>query len=447
MVEPLHNEAGALELAAMIRGGALSPLEACDAAIGRIEAADPAINAVIVRDFERAREAAKHCKPSGPLGGVPMTVKESFNVAGLKTTWGYTHARDFVAGDDALVVKRLKAAGAIILGKTNVPVALSDLQAANPIYGRTLNPYDPDRVPGGSSGASAAALASGMVPLEFGSDIGGSIRTPAHFCGVFGLKPTYGAISGEGHWHPGTETADTPMSMVGPMARSARDLAAALAVTERLPLPPARHHGLSGLRILVIERHPLADVDAPVAGAIRAMADLAANAGAIVAHRGALPDLEAQHANYTRMLNLSMAAREPNPRPYSFAQWLDQLDLQAANSRAWDRLFADVDVVFAPAFGTTAFPHDDEPDIRKRTLWINGRAQPFAPQFAFAGLATYPGLPSCSVPIGDDGRLPIGMQVIAPAWRDHDAIAVAGRLHEMVQNSARIRCRAGAAPA
>ena len=441
MIPKLHNEPGATELAAQIARGDLSALEATDDAIARIEALDGPINAVVVRDFERARDAARLVDArtvKGPLHGVPMTVKESFNIAGLKTTWGFDHARDFVASEDAPTVRRLKEAGAVILGKTNVPVALWDLQSVNPIYGRTNNPHNLTRVPGGSSGGSAAVLASGMVPLEFGSDIGGSIRTPAHFCGVMGLKPTYGAITTDGHYFPRTEGAAPVLSMTGPLAREARDLALALDLTARVPMPPARHKGLKSVRILAIEDNPLCEADAPVAAALRATADAAADAGALVEHRsGLIPDREKLHRDYVKMLNIAVAGRfPPDGAPaVSAADWFALLDEQAVMTRAWEALFADFDVILTPVFGTTAFAHDAEPDLRKRTLMINGRAQPFAPQLSWIGIATYPGLPSVSVPVGSDGHLPIGIQVITPHWQDHRAIAIAGMLNEMMRES------------
>jgi amidase len=437
-IPKLHNEPGAIELAAQIVAGKLSALEATDAAIARIEAQDGAINAVVVRDFDRAREAAKlvDARPvRGPLHGVPMTVKESFNIAGLKTTWGFEHARDFVASEDAPTVRKLKEAGAIILGKTNVPVALFDLQSVNPIYGRTNNPHDLTRVPGGSSGGSAAALAAGMVPLEFGSDIGGSIRTPAHFCGVMGLKPTYGAITTDGHYIPRMEGAAPVLSMTGPLAREAGDLALALDLTSRFPMPTSRHPSLKGVRILVIEDNPLCEADAPVAAALRATADAASDAGALVEHRSPLlPDREKLHRDYMKMLNIAIAGRFPpdGAPPVSAADWFALLDEQAVMTRAWEALFADFDVILTPVFGTAAFLHDDEPDLRKRTLPINGRSQSFAPQLSWIGIATYPGMPSVSVPVGSDGHLPIGIQVITPHWQDHSAIALAGMLHKMM---------------
>ncbi|MBC7985274.1 MAG: amidase, partial [Sphingomonadaceae bacterium] len=220
----LASEPGAIETAARIARGESGALLECEAAIARIEARDPPINAVVIRDFDRAREAAAQADAllaageRRPLLGVPMTVKESFDVAGLPTSWGFEAHREHLPKRDAIVVARLKAAGAVILGKTNVPVGLADWQAVNPIHGRTNNPHDLTRTCGGSSGGSAAALASGMVPLEYGSDIGGSIRVPAHFCGVWGHKPSYGVVPVEGHAPPGTDGARPALGVAGPMA-------------------------------------------------------------------------------------------------------------------------------------------------------------------------------------------------------------------------------------
>jgi amidase len=438
-VPKLHNEPTALELAGQIARGERSASEAVDAAIARIEALDGPINAVVVRDFDRARDAAKAADArgvSGPLHGVPVTVKESYNIAGLKTTWGFDFACDFVADEDAHAVRRLKGAGAIILGKTNVPVALADLQSVNPIYGRTNNPHDLTRVPGGSSGGGAAALAAGMVPLEFGSDIGGSIRTPCHFCGVMGLKPTYGAIPIDGHYFPRAQGAPVVMSMCGPMARSTDDLALALDLTSTLPLPKSQHSNLKGTRILMLDSHPLAALDAPVKDALHAAAKAAEQEGAIVETRSSLlPDLEVMHSHYTKLLNTAMALRQPPSEEHpdiGARGWNALLDTQADTMREWQRLLAKYDAIFAPVFGTTAFPHLEEDDWLKRKLTINGAESDFYTQIAWIGLATYPGLPSVSVPVGCDGHLPIGIQVITPHWQDHSAIAIAGMIHQLM---------------
>jgi amidase len=193
----------------------VSARELLDAAIARIEALDPKINAVVVRDFDRARTAADAADAAlsrgerRPLLGLPMTVKEQFNIAGLPTTWGFTQFRDWHPEADALAVQRLKAAGAIIIGKTNVPTGLNDWQSYNQIYGTTNNPWDLSRTPGGSSGGAAAALAAGLVPLELGSDIGGSLRAPAHFCGVFAHKPSIELIPQRGSGPPDTPAIPT----------------------------------------------------------------------------------------------------------------------------------------------------------------------------------------------------------------------------------------------
>src|SRR5579871_1137104 len=215
-------DATATELLAALAAREVSALELTEEAIARIEARDGPINAVVVRDFDRARVAAKAADAAlargerRPLLGLPMTVKESHNVAGLPTTWGLPAAKDWAPQTDSVGVSRLKDAGAVILGKTNVPLFLADFQSYNDVYGRTNNPWDLTRGPGGSSGGGAAALAAGMVPLEFGSDIGGSIRNPAHFCGVYGHKPSYNLIPMRGHQPAMTpEGAGIVLAVVG----------------------------------------------------------------------------------------------------------------------------------------------------------------------------------------------------------------------------------------
>src|SRR5436190_11003530 len=258
--KPAGCEYGAAAaLLAALAARQISAVELTDHAIARIEGLDARINAVVVRDFERARAAAAQADKAlaagerRPLLGLPMTVKEAFNVAGLPTTWGFPRGKDWRPAEDALIVARAKAAGAIVLGKTNVPVALADWQSYNDIYGTTNNPWDLGRTPGGSSGGSAASLAAGYVPLELGSDIGGSLRVPAHYCGVFAHKPTYGLVPTRGHTPPNVPPlpVDIDLAVVGPMARSAADLALALDVIAgpddpqasayRLALPPPRH--------------------------------------------------------------------------------------------------------------------------------------------------------------------------------------------------------------
>jgi amidase len=236
-----------------------------------------------------------------------MTVKESFDVAGLPTTWGFAEHADHIAQGDALAVERLKSAGAIIVGKTNVPVALADLQSNNPVYGRTRNAHHPERSAGGSSGGSAVALASGMVPLEFGSDIGGSIRVPAAFNGVWGHKPTFDALSKEGHFFPRTDAARGALSVIGPMARDPDDLAVALDLVSDVALPHGHARRPEDWRVLLLTSHPAASVQNSITAALDALGAALERAGARVDRAtDLLPDLEAQHRNYMMMLNWTM---------------------------------------------------------------------------------------------------------------------------------------------
>ncbi|MCC7394325.1 MAG: amidase [Sphingomonadaceae bacterium] len=428
---------GAAQTAAAIAAGQTSARAECEAAIARIEALNGPINAVIVKDYERARadaDAADAAIARGerrPLLGVPMTVKESFELAGHPQTWGFDHARGNIPVEDGSTVRRLRAAGAVILGKTNVPVALADLQSVNPNYGRTNNPWDMARVPGGSSGGSAAALASGMVPLEMGSDIGGSIRTPAHFCGIFGHKTSYGVIPLDGHRYPGTDGADRPMSVAGPMARHAEDLSLALDVVAARPLPRARITTLSGARLLLLTEHPRAAVSREIVAALEDAAERAAAAGAVVLHEHAeLSNLSDLFDAYMKMLTITVSGGAPAPNGYvaTVADWFALQDVQARIQRQFAKLFGDVDAILAPVFGTTAFVHDDRA-MMDRTLDVDGVPTRFADQFAWISMATFCHLPSTSTPIAiGAGDLPINMQVITPFMADHDAISLAGML-------------------
>ena len=432
----------ALATAAAIRAGKTTALAECEAAIARVEAGDGAINAVVIRDFDRARAAAKALDEAGPdnrpFFGVPMTVKESFDVAGLPTSWGFAEHADHIAGADAIVVQRIKAAGAVILGKTNVPVGLADLQSNNPNYGRTRNPHDPNRVSGGSSGGAAAALAAGYVPLEIGSDIGGSIRVPAAFCGTWGHKPTFTALNPDGHYFPRTDLARVALSVVGPMARDPDDLAAELEVLADIPLPKPPTRGPGEWRILLLPEHPVAKVQRSIRQAIFDVGKAFKKAGARVDHTSALlPDLAQQYAHYMHMLNIAMTrGRQQDGRPQpTLEDWFGLQDEQARNARQWQRLFHQYDAVIAPAWGTVAFLHDDTP-IAERRLDVDGEDTQFGLQLAWPGLATFPMLPATSVPVGrDESGMPIGVQVIADTNQDFTAIAVARAAHELMKEN------------
>ena len=435
----------ALAIAAAIRSGETTALAECDAAIARIEAGDGAINAVIIHDFDRARDQARAVDSrvaagdtSGALLGVPMTVKESFNVAGLATCWGFSDHADFIASEDAVAVQRLKAAGAVILGKTNIPVALADLQTNNPVYGRTRNPLNPDRVPGGSSGGAAAALASGYVPIEIGSDIGGSIRIPAAFCGMWGHKPTYNALLSFGHNFPRTEGCGVALNVIGPMARDPDDLEALFSVMGGDALARPAPRGPGDWRLLLLDPTPHVPVQQSIRDAIEATGKAFEAAGATVDRQSdLLPDIAAQTGNYMRMLLTAMSRGAPPPDggPATTLQgWFGLIDAQAKCRRDWGRLFGAYDAVIAPIWGTTAYRHDDTP-LAQRMLDIDGTAYPAGMQMALPGLATFPMLPATSVRIGTDpDGLPIGVQVIADYNRDWTAIAVARAAHDLMRS-------------
>ena len=306
----------------MVRRGQVGCVELLDHFIARTERLDPKLNAVVVRDFERARKAAraldrKRKDPVGPLHGVPMTVKESFNVAGLPTTCGFPARLHDAVLEDALPVQRLKAAGAVVFGKTNVPVALADWQSFNPVYGATNNPWNVAHTPGGSSGGGAAAVAAGISGLELGSDIGGSVRVPAHYCGLFGHKPTWGLCPSRGHFAVAAALAD--ISVIGPLARSADDLSTALdligqpdpaetALTLKLPAP--RTGSIDGLRIAVWSTEPGQQTDRETVAQIEGLARFLRREGAKVSltARPAFDPLEAFHI-YLRALNTALSAR------------------------------------------------------------------------------------------------------------------------------------------
>ena len=436
----------ASKLAVQLRKKEVSSLELTEAHIARIEALDGAINAVVVRDFDRARSDARAADAAiakgetRPLLGVPMTVKESYDLAGYPTTWGIEAHREHRATSDALAVQRLKQAGAIVMGKTNVPPVLADWQSDNPIYGRTNNPYDLSRSPGGSSGGSAAALAMGFSALELGSDIGGSIRGPAAFCGVFGHKTSWGIVPQAGHAAGGLIAAPTLLAVCGPLARSADDLDMALGViagpdaeasANKLTLPMPRHAALRNFRVLIMADHPAASPDAEVRGAIESVADELTRSGATVARTSNLvPDMMASWKTYQAILHTVTTRRASNGRPpISAHDLLDRLDDQHRLRLGWREFFRHFDVILSPVFSTTAFGHLPEPDWRKRTVTNDGLATPYGAQLAWASVATVGCLPSTAVPLGlaKDG-LPLSLQVIGPYLEDRTTIAFAGMI-------------------
>lgn len=438
----LTEKAGALATALAIRTRKISVAEAVDAAITRAGRLDAEIDAIAVPDFERACAAARKMDQAPPrldqpLFGVPMTIKESFDVAGLPTTWGHARFRDQIAPRDALLVRRLKAAGAIIIGKTNVPVDLTDWQSFNPVYGRTVNPHNTARSPGGSSGGSAAAVAAGIVPCDYGTDIGGSVRVPAHFCGVWGHKTTWGLVPKHGHDHPAASRRegfvaahDGVLSIAGPLARNAPDLAVLVEVGAEVPLR-RRPKPITACRMLAITELPGAPIDASVREPTEAALETLARVGVRIDRESdLLPDQARHYRSYLKMMNIAMSGGAPAPdgTQASAKDWFALLDAQATCMAEWEALFAAYDFVLAPPAPVLAVPHADSAVFRG-TLDINGKAEPGSCGLIWSGMATFPGLPSTVLPIGTGtylgAELPCGMQVIGGRWRDLDCIAAA----------------------
>lgn len=461
----------ATELCQALATGETTASALLEETISRIEQLDDKINAVVVRNFDQARAAAREADAKRrqgsqqPLLGLPMTVKESFNVLGLPTTWGNPEFRDWLPPKDSLVISRLKQAGAIIIGKTNVPLMLRDWQAFNEIYGTTNNPWDLSLTPGGSSGGSAAALAAGFVSLELGSDMGGSLRVPADFCGIYAHRPSQNLIPMRGSAPPTTpEIAKLiDLAVIGPMARSAKDLSLALSVLAgpdelldgkgyRLHLPPPRHERLEDYRVLVIDHHPLCPISSPVRTALSDLVARLRATGVQVTHYDkSMPDLQSITYSYITHVAAQVSADKPaevyeNIRntlatgtcdPADFEtliaeatiiphhEWLMAGRQRTMLTKQWRELYQDYDVVLCPNMPTTAFAHT-QAEYAKRFINIDGIIKPYNRQFVWPSIATLFGLPATAAPIGQSPEgLPIGMQIIGDYLEDYTTIKFA----------------------
>jgi len=455
----------------------IGSLELLDHLLARAERYNPPINAIVVRDVDQARERARQADTArqrgeswGRLHGLPMTVKECFDVAGLPTTAGSPALKANAAQRHADAVQRLVDAGAVIFGKTNVPLFAGDLQTYNEVYGTTNNPWNPSCGPGGSSGGSAAALAAGLTPLELGSDIGGSIRNPAHFCGVYGHKPSYGVVSLRGHVPgPPNSLLQVDIAVAGPLARSADDLDLALSIIAgpdefnapawRIELPAPRHQRLPDYRIAVCADDPFCPVDTEIADLIRGAAQALSKAGAKVADAKPALDFDQSFRTYYQMLAATMATDFPEPvmqgleargraapadstaygdlfargATMRHAAYIKASALRQNERAAWAAFFRNWDVFLCPVLMTAAFAHDQSPDMLSRQLTVNGKARSYGDALCWAGLIGNVRLPAATVPIGrTKAGLPVGMQIVGPYLEDRTAIDVAKRLADLI---------------
>jgi len=459
------------ELARLIRRKEVSALELLDVHLARVDRLNPAVRAVPVLDAERARERASAADAAlargqawGLLHGVPMTVKEAFNVAGLPTTWGFEAMRDNRPARDAVTVQRLKAAGAVIFGKTNVPVFLADWQSFNPLYGTTNNPWDLARTPGGSSGGSAAALAAGLTALELGSDIGASIRNPAHYCGVWGHKPTWGVVPMDGHeLRPQHGPDSIDIGVAGPMARSAFDLELAMEVLAaplsamtplgRVPMAwRTRGTAPHRCRVAVIVDDAQAEVDVSVQQAVRDLVTFLRAEGVTVREDVRPVDsAETQHT-YIHLLRAATGAASddttyaqalqragtfaPNDQSYpawhfrgntlSHREWVRIDEVRAKLRRHWEAFFERHDLQICPTATTPAFERNERGDRWERMIPVNGKLQPTTDALFWAGYPGLVGLPATAVPLALTPQgLPVGAQIIGPAFADPDVLRFA----------------------
>lgn len=429
-------------LAAAIRAGSVSATEVLEAHLAQIDKHNPALNAIITLDAERARERARQADEAlargqvwGPLHGVPFTLKDAHSTAGMRTTTGFP-LLDHVPQEDSTVTARLKSAGGILIGKTNVPVMLSDFQSNNPIFGRTNNPWNIERTPGGSSGGAAAALASGMTPFEIGTDLSGSIRIPAHFCGVFGLKPTENRVSSVGHI-PGLKSPRSIriMSAIGPMARTVDDLALLYPIiagpdgrdTEVWPVPvdDVPELALEKLRIAIASTFPGFPVAADIRNAIEELVQQLNRLGAVV-EEAALPglDFNQELSSAGELIGMTIGAFQPqeNKPPTTLAQYLQALHRRDQSIIAWEQFFQKWDVLLCPPSMTTAFPHCEAGS----PLQVDGRKVDYWMVSAHCALFNYSGHPAIVLPYKlDRDGLPIGVQIVGKRWDESRLLAVA----------------------
>jgi amidase len=449
----------------------ISALELLESALKRHEAANGPINAVVARDLTRAVERARAIDdhrakgdPLGPLAGLPMTIKDTFDVVGLPASSGLDAFRHG-SRPDAACVGQARAAGAVIWGKTNTPVMAGDFQTFNPLYGTTNNPWDLTRTSGGSSGGAAAALAARITALEIGSDIGGSLRTPASFCGVYSHKPTWGLVSQLGHVPPRPGAmAERDLNVVGPMARSARDLRLLLGVLDggvgsRGHTPAA----LKGLRIGLWTEQPQFVLDPEVKARVEAFAADLAREGALVTPVASPVDCAALLTSYRTLLTgvlaedlppatlkqmqrirpvaklaIARLGAGPDSAPalalaytQSHLEWMAANEVRARLTAEARGLFDRFDAILAPIGPVPAFPHDHRP-FEKRTITLSdGKTAPYLALLRWIALATACGLPATAIPVGrTPAGLPVGAQLIGPRGGDYRTLAIAEAIEE-----------------
>jgi amidase len=434
------------QLAAAIRTGEVSATEVLEAHLAQIARHNPALNAIVTMDVEQARKWAReadaalaHGEIRGPLHGVPFTLKDAHATAGMRTTTGFP-LLDHVPHEDSTVTTRLKAAGGILLGKTNVHVMLGDpAQTTNPIFGRTNNPWNVERTPGGSSGGAAAAVAAGLIPFDIGTDLSASIRIPAHFCGIYGLKPTEQRVPLTG-LIPGLTSPRSVriMSCIGPMARTVDDLMLLYSIiagpdgrdTEVQPVLVDRMPDLElkQLRVAFAPTFPGLPVAVEIRGAVEELAKQLEPLCAVV-EEAILPqgDLAQDLMKAGALIGMITGAFQPEEQeqPTTLARYLEALDRRDQSIIAWEQFFEKWDILLCPPSMMTAFPHC-EPGS---PLYVDGQQVIYWAVSGHGTLFNYTGHPAVVVPYKMDGDdLPIGIQIVGKRWDESRLLAAAKAL-------------------
>ena len=440
-----------------IRNGEITSRALLELLIERIERINPELNAIVTLDLDTARTAADAADQAlaagdiaGPLHGVPITIKDALETAGIRSTGGATELHNNIPERDAPVVRTVKEAGAIVFGKTNLPRWSGDVQAYNDMFGTTVNPWHAERVPGGSSGGAAAAVAAGLTSFEIGTDIGGSIRFPSSFCGVFGHKPSWGVVPSTGYLdHEAGGRAEADVNVLGPIARSAEDLELLLDVVLRkdgplvaaLAPPP---EDVADLRVAAWLDDPFCPVDSKVLAVMNSAVDQLEASGVKV-DRSARPDIDPAQASALGMWLVGAAIVQSMPPENlegveteiatpnsSHRRWLDMNDERELVREQWAAFFADYDAVIMPIAFVPPFPHVHEGTFGTRTLMCNGEQRPYADLVSWTILTGMAYLPATTPPIGlDDDGLPISFQVVGPYGGDYTTIRLAGRIAEL----------------
>ena len=437
-----------------IRTGDITSRQLLEHIIARIERLNGTLNAVITQDLASARIAADAADAAiargddvGPLHGIPITIKDALKVAGMRSTGGALELRDNIPDHDAPVVQAVRDAGAIIFGKTNLPRWSGDAQAFNEMFGTTVNPWNAARVPGGSSGGAAAAVAAGLTSFEIGTDIGGSIRFPASFCGVFGHKPSWGIVPSTGYLdHKAGGTTEADINVLGPIARSAEDLELLLGLLLRRDGPlvaniePASKD-VKSLRVAAWLDDPFCRVDAEVLAVTNSAVD-ALEASGVEVDRAARPDIdpaEASRLGFSLLFAATIQSSEDVSREdtettteMSHRQWLDAHTRREQIRGKWAQFFDRYDAILMPISFVPPFAHNQEGDLTSRTLTCNGAERPYLDIARWTILTGMAYLPASVPPLGlGKSGLPISFQVVGPYGADYTTIRLAGYIADL----------------